>query len=80
MKFAICTAVAMCVSLLACAANAADKTPKPSVCLSYALGEAKGERFAICYDSDKPALFSRFAEVTVPGKEGGAVKVLVGWR
>lgn len=75
--FALACAVTACVT----AASAESKSaPKPSVCLSYAFGEAKGQPFAICYDSEKPALFSRFAEVTVPGKEGGAVKVLVGWR
>ena len=69
------------VAVLARSADAADKAPKPSVCLNYQLGhDRSGLPFAICYDSEKPALFSRFAEVTVPGKEGGAVKVLVGWR
>jgi hypothetical protein len=81
MKAMIGYAVLVCGVCLAGAAAAQPKsTPKPSICLAYALGEAKGQAFAICYDSDKPALFSRFAEVTVPGKEGGAVKVLVGWR
>lgn len=80
MKLLLIAAAFLGVAVLARAADAAEKAPKPSVCLSYALGEAKGERFAICYDSTKPALFSRFSEVVVPGKEGGTVKVLVGWR
>lgn len=76
MKFII-IAVLVCVTSQA---SAADKAPKPAVCLSYQLGEAKGQPFAICYDSEKPALFSRFAEVSVPGKDSGTVKVLLGWR
>lgn len=80
MKLLLIVAAVLAVAVLARSADAAEKAPKPSVCLSYQLGEAKGQPFAICYDSEKPALFSRFAEVTVPGKDGGAVKVLVGWR
>lgn len=80
MKTFLILVTCLAVGILAREADAAEKAPKPSVCLSYQLGEAKGQPFAICYDSEKPALFSRFAEVTVPGKEGGAVKVLVGWR
>lgn len=81
MRILMILAVSVVVAIVARAADAAPKSePKPSVCLSYQLGEAKGQPFAICYDSEKPALFSRFSEVVVPGKEGGAVKVLVGWR
>lgn len=81
MRLLIILAVSVVVAVVARTADAADKAPKPSVCLSYQLGQAKdGSQFAICYDSDKPALFTRFAEVVVPGKEGGSVKALVGWR
>jgi hypothetical protein len=81
MKLLIILAISVVVAVVARAADAEPaKAPKPSVCLSYQVGEAKGQAFAICYDSEKPALFSRFAEVVVPGKDGGSVKVLVGWR
>jgi hypothetical protein len=81
MKALIGYAAVVCGVCFAGAVAAEPKsTPKPSVCLAYALGEAKGQAFAICYDSDKPALFSRFAEVTVPSKEGAPMRVLVGWR
>jgi hypothetical protein len=80
MKTLVILATVFAVGILARAADAADKAPKPSVCLSYQVGSAKGQPFAICYDSEKPALFSRFSEVVMPGKEGGSVKVLVGWR
>ncbi len=80
MKTLLILLTVLAVGVLAREADAAEKAPKPSVCLSYQLGEAKGQPFAICYDSEKPALFSRFAEVTVPGKEGAPIRVLVGWR
>ena len=80
MKLLLIIAAVLGIAVLAREADAADKAPKPSVCLSYQLGEAKGQPFAICYDSAKPALFTRFAEVVVPGKEAGSAKVLVGWR
>ncbi len=80
MKLLIIAAAFLGFAIVAREADAAEKAPKPAVCLSYQLGEAKGQPFAICYDSEKPALFSRFSEVVVPGKEGGTVKVLVGWR
>lgn len=80
MKLILVAAAFLGIAILAREVDAAEKAPKPSVCLSYQLGEAKGQPFAICYDSTKPALFSRFSEVVVPGKEGGNVKILVGWR
>lgn len=82
MKTFLILATVLAVGILARAAEAeTKKSPKPSVCLSYQLGTDKaGNPFAICYDSEKPALFTRFAEVVVPGKEGGSVKALVGWR
>lgn len=80
MKLFLIVAAFIGLGILAREADAAEKAHKPAVCLSYQLGEAKGKPFAICYDSEKPSLFSRFSEVVVPGKEGGTVKVLVGWR
>lgn len=81
MRLFLILATVLAVGILARAADAKDKAPKPSVCLSYQLGADKaGNPFAICYDSEKPALFTRFAEVVVPGKEAGSAKVLVGWR
>lgn len=81
MKLLLIAAAFLGFAVWARESDAADKTPKPSVCLSYQLGADKtGNPFAICYDSEKPALFTRFAETVVPGKEGGSVKVLVGWR
>jgi hypothetical protein len=59
------------------------KSPKPTVCVSYAIAKtdrAHDDAVAICYDGKKPALFYRFEEKEIPGKEGGRVKVLVGWR
>lgn len=81
MRLFLIVAAVLGLAVLAREADAAEKAPKPSVCLSYQLATGKDSKpFAICYDSDKPALFSRFAEVVVPAKEGGSVKVLVGWR
>lgn len=81
MKLLLIVAAVFGFSVWARQADAADKAPKPSVCLSYQLfADKDGARFAVCHDSEKPALFSRFSEVVVPGKDGGAVKVLVGWR
>lgn len=81
MKLLLIVAAVVGFSVWAREADAKDKAPKPSVCLSYQLGADKaGNPFAICYDSEKPALFTRFTEVVVPGKEAGSAKVLVGWR
>jgi hypothetical protein len=80
MKTFLILATVFAVGILARAADAAEKAPKPSVCLSYQLTASKVGTVAICYDSEKPALFSRFTEVVMPGKDGGSVKVLVGWR
>ena len=57
MKLMLIIAVLLGMVVLAREADAADKAPKPSVCLSYQLGADKaGNPFAICYDSEKPAL------------------------
>lgn len=81
MKAFLILLTVLSVAIIAREVDAAEKAPKPSVCLSYQLGSDKaGNPFAICYDSKKPALFTRFAEVVVPGKEAGSAKVLVGWR
>lgn len=58
-------------------AEDAERVSKPSVCLRYEIAKPG---VAICYDGKKPAIYSRFAEVVIPGQEGGQVKALVGWR
>lgn len=75
--------IAACgVALLTAGVAGAEeaKPSKPAVCLSYAIAKTDAEPVAICYDGKKPALYRRFAEVEVPGKESGRVRVLVGWR
>lgn len=79
MKLLMILAAGVLVAMAARAADAADekRSPKPVVCLSYRVVEPG---LAVCSDAKKPFLMRRFAEVQAPGQEGGAVKVLVGWR
>lgn len=81
MKLILIAALFLGFAVVAREADAAES--KPTVCLSYAIAKtdkADDDAVAICYDGKKPALFYRFSEAVIPGKEGGTVKVLVGWR
>lgn len=78
MKLFIIAAAFLGLGVLAREADGAEKSAqKPVVCVSYRVVEPG---LAVCSDSKKPFLMRRFAEVTAPGAEEGAVKVLVGWR
>lgn len=78
MKLLLIVAAFVGLAVLAREADAEEKRPsKPVVCVSYRVVEPG---LAVCSDSKKPFLMRRFAEVSAPGQEGGAVKVLVGWR
>ncbi len=83
MKLLLCVASFISVAVGFRYADAAEKAAKPVVCLSYAIAKtdkANDDAVAICYDGKKPALFYRFEEKEIPGKETGRVKILVGWR
>jgi hypothetical protein len=83
MKLFIIAAAFLGVAVLARESDGAEKQAKPVICLSYAIAKtdkANDDAVAICYDGKKPALFYRFEEKEIPGKEAGRVKVLVGWR
>lgn len=83
MKLIIIAAAVLGLAVLAREAGGAERAPKPVVCMSYAIAKtdkANDDAVAICYDGKKPALFYRFEEKEIPGKETGRVKVLVGWR
>lgn len=77
MKLSICAVAFLAVGILARMADAAEKAPKPVVCVSY---EVVRPGLAVCSDAKKPFLMRRFAEVAAPGQTDGSVKVLVGWR
>lgn len=77
MKLVLIAAAFLGLAVLAREADAQEKVPKPVVCVSYRVVEPG---IALCSDGKKPFVMSRFAEVSAPGKEGGTVKVLVGWR
>jgi hypothetical protein len=78
MKLLLIAACILGFAVLAREADAEEKAPsKPTVCLAYRVLEPG---LALCSDGKKPFVMSRFAEVSAPGKEGGSVKVLVGWR
>jgi len=76
MKLFIIAAAFLGLGVLAREADGAERA-KPVVCVSYRVVEPG---LAVCSDAKKPFLMRRFAEVTAPGQEEGAVKVLVGWR
>jgi hypothetical protein len=78
MKLLLCAAAFLSVAIAARYADAEEKRPsKPVVCSAYRIVEPS---LALCSDSKKPFVMTRFAEVAAPGKESGTVKVLVGWR
>ncbi len=77
MKLLIIAAAFLGFAIVAREADAQEKAPKPIVCLAYRIVEPG---LALCSDGKKPFVMSKFAEVSAPGKEGGSVKVLVGWR
>ena len=77
MKLLVCVAAFMSVGILARYADGAERQAKPVVCSAYRVVSADS---AICSDGKKPFLMTRFVEASVPGKESGQVKVLVGWR
>jgi hypothetical protein len=77
MKLILIAAAFLGFAVLARDADAQEKVSKPVVCVSYRVIEPG---VALCSDGKKPFVMSRFAEVSAPGKEGGSVKVLVGWR
>jgi hypothetical protein len=83
MKLILIAAAFLGFAVLAREADAQEKVSKPVVCITYAIAKtdrANDDAVAICYDGKKPALFYRFQELEIPGKESGRVKVLVGWR
>ncbi len=77
MKLLLIAAAFLGFAVLAREADAQEKPSKPVACLSYRVVEPG---LAVCSDNKKPFLMRRFVEVTAPGQEGGAVKVLLGWR
>jgi len=83
MKLFLCSVAFLSVGVLARWAESAEKQARPVVCMSYSIAKtdkANDDAVAICYDGKKPALFYRFEEKEIPGRENGRVKVLVGWR
>ncbi len=81
MKLLIAAAAFLSVAIAARYADAEPKKPaKPVVCAAYSVAKADSGPVAICYDNKKPFILSSFAEVSVPGADGGSVTVLVGWR
>lgn len=77
MKLMICVAAFITTAIAFRYVDAAERAAKPVVCVQYRVVESG---LAVCSDGKKPFLMRRFAEVTAPGQEDGAVKVLVGWR
>ena len=83
MKLLLIAAAFLGLAVLAREADAQEKTPKPAVCLDFAIAKtdkANDDAMAICYDGKKPVLYYRFEVVEVVGKTEGRVRVLVGWR
>jgi hypothetical protein len=77
MKLILIVAMIVSLAIVAREADAAERAPKPVVCVNYRVLEPG---LAMCSDGKKPFLMRRFAELTAPGEEQGTVKVLVGWR
>lgn len=77
MKTLLILAAGLVVAMGVRAAEGAEKPAKPVVCAAY---EVVKSGLAVCSDSKRPFLIRSFAELSIPGKEGGTVKVLVGWR
>lgn len=77
MKLLIIAAAFLGLAVLARESDAAEKAPKPVVCVSYRVVEPG---MAVCSDAKKPFLMRSFVEVVAPGQDTAVVKVLVGWR
>lgn len=77
MKLLLCVAAFFATAIGFRYADAAERAPKPVVCVSYRVVEPG---LAVCSDAKKPFLMRRFVEVVAPGREDGASKFLVGWR
>jgi hypothetical protein len=77
MKTLLIIAAGLVVAMGVRAAEGAEKPAKPVVCAAY---EIVRPGLAVCSDSKRPFLMRSFSELSIPGKDGGSIKVLVGWR
>ena len=77
MKLLLCVAAFLSVAVGFRYADAAEKAPKPVVCVNYRVIDPG---MAVCSDAKKPFLMRQFVVAVMPGQDSSAVKVLVGWR
>lgn len=73
------TAIILASVFVASVASAADSPKKPSVCVSFEILEGKSKSAAICYDGEKPKLYTAWSVVEVSHPAGGKVRYLLGF-